>query len=194
MNYVTNPITLRYQSKSTFLMTHEYATNSSPILPAFRRLRLRLRQMACAMLGDEEDADDALQDAFCRLWPRRGSIRNEDEAAALLTTTVRNIGIDTLRQRRRIPTGRYEENGMAPPWDDGDDQAERERLFVSVERLIAEKLSPTAREILKRKDFLGESYETIAENMEMHPTAVRMQLSRARKTIRDCYRAERNKS
>lgn len=41
-------------------MKHEYSTSLSPILPAFQRLKLRLRQMAGAMLGSEEDADDAL--------------------------------------------------------------------------------------------------------------------------------------
>lgn len=175
-------------------MKHKYSTSLSPILPAFQRLKLRLRQMAGAMLGSEEDADDALQDAFCRLWPRRESIKSENEAAALLTTTVRNIGIDTLRRRQHMRTESLEEGSTAPPWEDEGEAAEREKQFRRVEELIEEKLSPMAREILQRKDFLGESFETIAESMNMQPAAVRMQLSRARKTIRECYREERSKS
>ena len=67
---------------------------------------------------------------------------------------------------------------------------EREELYRRVETLIDQKLSPTAREILKRKEFLGESFETIAQALNMQETAVRMQLSRARKTIRECYRQQ----
>ena len=39
----------------------------------FVGLRQRLRRMATAILGDSDAADDALQDAFCRLWTLRES-------------------------------------------------------------------------------------------------------------------------
>lgn len=159
--------------------------NTSPVLSAFRRMRQSLQRMAGGMLGDEAEAEDALQDAFCRLWPRRGSIRSEDEAAALLTTTVRHLSIDVLRRRRTaciVPIA--EEHDTGEPAD----ASEREACYRRVEAIVERHLSPLQREILHRREYDGESFESIAASLGMQTAAVRMQLSRIRKTIRELYR------
>lgn len=38
----------------------------------FTRLQARLHHAASRMLGSDDEAADALQDAFCALWGRRG--------------------------------------------------------------------------------------------------------------------------
>ncbi|WP_314819397.1 hypothetical protein [Alloprevotella tannerae] len=45
-------------------------TTENPLLTAFSGLRRRLRPTLSRWLGEDE-ADDALQEAFCRLWPER---------------------------------------------------------------------------------------------------------------------------
>ena len=55
--------------------------------------------MAREISGNSDDADDALQEAFTRLWERRKAIRSEDEASALMTTTVRNLSVDAYRRQ-----------------------------------------------------------------------------------------------
>ncbi|MBQ8277761.1 MAG: sigma-70 family RNA polymerase sigma factor [Bacteroidaceae bacterium] len=159
----------------------------SPVLSAFRRTKSALRRMAGAMLGDEAEADDALQDAFCRLWPRREGIRTESEAAALFTTTVRRLSIDVLRRRKASPLVGLEEERVEVPDDTADATAEREECFRRVSALVEERLSPMQREILRRREYAGEDMDSIAEDLGMQPAAVRMQLSRARKTIRELY-------
>lgn len=162
-------------------------SDMSPVLSAFRRTRLALRRMAGGMLGDEAAADDALQDAFCRLWPRREGIRSESEAAALFVTTVRRLSIDVLRRRKTLPLVGLEEGHGALADDSAGDAGEREECFRRVSQLVEERLSPTQREILRRKEYAGEDYDTIAADLGMQPAAVRMQLSRARKTVRELY-------
>ncbi len=171
-------------------MKQEHDANISPTLPAFQRLKRRLHRMAGAILGNDDEAADTLQDAFCRLWSKRDGIKTENEAAALLTTTVKHLSIDTLRQRKRFPINELDEEHELTFDNETEAITEREELYRRVETLIDQKLSPTAREILKRKEFLGESFETIAQALNMQETAVRMQLSRARKTIRECYRQQ----
>lgn len=169
-------------------MMHEENKSISPILPVFQRMKLRLRHMAGTLLDSGDDADDVLQDAFCRLWVRRDSIGDEDEAAALLTVTVRRMGIDVLRRRQQMAAGSLDAAAAEISDDAEEARAGREEQFRRVERLIEERLSPVACEVLRRKDFFGESFGEIAESMGMTQPAVRMQLSRARKAIRDCYR------
>ena len=63
----------------------------------FTAMRKKLLRIAMHILPDEDDAADALQDAFCRLWPRRDNINSSAEAEALTTTTLRNICIDKIK-------------------------------------------------------------------------------------------------
>ena len=144
----------------------------------YQRIRERLRAGAGKMLSDAEAAEDALQDAFVRLWGRY-QVRSEREAEALLTRTVRNVSIDQLRKRKTVPL-------MADlPEEVGEN---REALFRRVEEMVDTELTDLQRQIIQRHEYDGITLEKIAEELDMQPPAVRMQLSRARKTIREQYR------
>lgn len=154
------------------------------LLPAFQRLRRGLRRLASSMVG-ESVADDALQDAFVRLWTRRTTLRSEEEAGRLLTTTVKHLSIDHLRQQQREACVSLAEADGAE-----EDAPDVESRFQAVERIVAAELSPLQRDILRRHDYEGEDYDAIAQSLQMQPAAVRMQLSRARRTIREIYRRD----
>ena len=54
--------------------------DNETLTSVFAGIRSRLMNMAGRMLGNEDDAADAVQDAFCRLWQRRESITTRNEA------------------------------------------------------------------------------------------------------------------
>ena len=144
----------------------------------YQRIRERLKAGAGKMLSDAEAAEDALQDAFVRLWGRY-QVRSEREAEALLTRTVRNVSIDQLRNRKTVPL-------MADlPEEVGEN---REALFRRVEEMVDTELTDLQKLIIRRHEYESVTLERIAEELGMQPPAVRMQLSRARKTIREQYR------
>lgn len=148
----------------------------------YMTLRKRFRFRAQRILGSGEDADDVLQDAFYKLWAKRYPVRSTSEAEALLTTTVRNTSLDAVRRRReKVPLDVADH----PAPEDGQ---ERHELYVRVERLVREHLSDTQQRILDRMEGENVTLEQIAREMGMQPAAVRMQLSRARKTIREIYK------
>lgn len=169
-------------------MTPQTAPN--PVLAAFERMRRSLQQMAARVTGNEADAEDNLQEAFIRLWVRRGEINDSDQAAALMTTTVRNLCIDTLRRRKRAPVVEINEEQDTPPDNTIEEEAAADERFREVQAIIACRLTQTQQTILRMRDYEDQSYDTIAKFLNMQPTAVRMQLSRARKTVRDIYRAQ----
>ena len=144
----------------------------------YQRIRERLRAGAGKMLSDAEAAEDALQDAFVRLWGRY-QVRSEREAEALLTRTVRNVSIDQLRKRKTVPLA------MDLPEERTEN---REALFRRVEEVVDTELTDLQRLIIRRHEYESVTLERIAEELGMQPPAVRMQLSRARKTIREQYR------
>ncbi|MDD6131636.1 MAG: sigma-70 family RNA polymerase sigma factor [Bacteroidales bacterium] len=153
---------------------------------AFVRLRYRLHRIASGILGDSDDADDALQDAFCRLWAHRERIKTAGEAEAMSVTTVHNVCIDFVRRNSRSPMVGIDESRDTID-DNADDALQREHILDDVQRIIAQNLSPQQRIVLDLREVQGLSFEAIAEMLSMQPAAVRMTLSRARKTIREIY-------
>ena len=144
----------------------------------YQRIRQRLKAGAGKMLSDADAAEDALQDAFVRLWGRY-QVRSEKEAEALLTRTVRNMSIDSLRKRKTVPLA-----GDLPE----EAEENREALFRRVEEMVDTELTDLQKLIVRRHEYESVTLEKIAEELGMQPPAVRMQLSRARKTIREQYR------
>ena len=130
-----------------------------------------------------DDAEDALQEAFCRLWQRRDTINSTQEAEALAATTLRNISIDRYR-KRKIETVPIDEQHDREEDDEG---GSREELIEEIESIMSQELTALQKEIIERKEYNGETTEEIAKSLGMQEAAVRMQLSRARKKIRECY-------
>lgn len=152
------------------------------LINVFTTLRNRFLSMASYLLDNDSDADDVLQETFCRLWPRRDKITSQQEAEALTTTTLRNLCIDNLRKRKisTIPIEeQHDRQEESPDWS--------EEHFREIEKIIEQELTPLQNEILHRKEYNNETIEKIAKDLGMQAAAARMQLSRARKKIRECY-------
>lgn len=130
-------------------------------------------------------SEDALQDAFCRLWGRKYKVSSVKEAVGLLSRTGKNLEIDELRRSARRPTVSLD--GMQIEDKRGDD-ADREALYRKVEESVDSELTDLQRLIVRKREFEGQSFERIAKDLGMRPEAVRMHISRARKILRDKFR------
>jgi len=151
---------------------------------AFIRLRQRLKLTSARLLSDAGTAEDILQDSFVRIWRRQYPLKSEKEAEALLNKTVRNASLNERRRERTVPLE------IDYP-DDSPDTAEKEKAYAEMERKIQSELTATQQYILKEKEYGGRTLEDIAKELKMEPTAVRMQLSRARKTLRNALKNDR---
>lgn len=175
----------------TFLKTNSTdpikSMSKETLTSTFTELRKNFLRLAMRFLPNKEDADDALQEAFFRLWRHADQIGSREEAEALTVVTVKNLCIDTLRKKNNIPTVELDENRDESVCDQADESIEREERFRMLERIIELRLTPLQQQILRMKEYEGKKYDEIAEMLGMQEPAVRMQLSRARKEIRDCY-------
>lgn len=142
---------------------------------------------AFVSLKDRWKAEDALQEAFCRLWGRKYRVSSLKEAVGLLSRTVRNIEIDEFRKSRGRKTVGLDKVRMED--DPGAAMAlEREALFRKVEASLDRDISLLQKKIIQLHEYEGLSFEEIAKELGMQPAAVRMQASRARKLLRDKFR------
>lgn len=151
----------------------------------FSRLRLRLLGMAQRITGNGDDAADAVQDAFARLWMRRSQLPGE-AAEGTAVVAVRNASLDAVRRRnarRSVPLeAAAAEAGEPTQW------AERAEAYRQVRAIIDTRLTESQRRVLVMRDFEGRGFDEIAETLGISPESARMQLSRARKAVRECYR------
>lgn len=153
---------------------------SDHLTSSFLALRDKLHRSALGFLKNDEDARDALQDTFFNLW-KNGDIHSDAEARNKLFTALRNICIDRLR-RPRMPSANdadTENIEVAP-----DPCEDMERLEI----LLTTGLSDIQRKIYLLVTHDGIEYDRIALELDMSVEAVRMNMSRARKKIRDNYK------
>lgn len=146
---------------------------------SFLALRDKLHRSALGFLKNDEDARDALQDTYFNLW-RNGGVETETEARNKLFTVLRNICIDRLR---RPTTYSLDETDMvslevkAFSFEDMD----------HYESLLTTGLTDIQRHIYSLVTHDDMEYDTIAETLGMSVEAVRMNMSRARRKIRDNF-------
>ncbi len=144
---------------------------------SFLALRDKLHRCAMRFLHDDEDAKDAVQDTFVKLWTK-DEVESDAEARNKLVRVLRNTCIDRLRTKHTVPLAAveaYKENGYESSTED----------MAQYEKLIVSGLTPTQLRIynLIAHDCL--EYEEAAKAMDMTVEAVRMNMSRARKRIRE---------
>ena len=152
----------------------------------FSLLKTRLRIIATSILGNDDDAQDALQEAFYKLWKRHSDIKSRHEAEKLSVTAVKNASIDMLRHRMSHPADRIEDNTAIA---DEQSETEREELFKRVSTIIEMQLSERQRDIIMMRDMQEMSFQEIARRLDMSEENVRMTLSRARKIVRNIYQS-----
>lgn len=149
------------------------------LIDSFIRLQEKLHRVACGFLRDDPEADDAVQDAFCNLWSR-DSPGSSREADAKLFTTLKNVCINKIHRRQTVYG--YEElpdAAVSPP-----DVEE----FDKIKPLLLSCLSPLQRRVFEMSVFDDMEYEEIAVRLEMNIEAVRQNMSRARKKVREQYK------
>ena len=158
----------------------------------FTSLRKNFLKQAQRILASEEDAEDVVQDAFCKLWRSDYTLKTTNEAEALARTTIRNLSLDELRKQEVRPQFSLDTERDKVLQRSALEEIEIRERFEQVETIIEAELSPSERRVMHLKEYEGQSVEEIARIMDLSEAAVRMKLSRARKRIRTVY-TEQNK-
>ena len=142
-------------------------------------LQERFYRVAWYLLEDRADALDAVQDLYVKLWKMRDSldfVRNPGACGALL---MRNLCIDRIR--RLAPA---EPLGDEIPGDDPPDEelAAKETLGNVLQAM--ERLPDSQRNLVNLHLLQGLSYDEIAAKTGLSPLNIRVQVSLARKKLK----------
>ena len=148
------------------------------------------------MLGDEQDALDASQEAFFKAYRGLGSFRRESRFSVWLYRLASNACLDMLRKRPDAPPASLtDEEGGALDLPDSapspQEAAEAQEQREAVRRALL-KLSPDFRQAVVLRDVNGLSYEEIAGISGVEPGTVKSRIFRARRKLAELLAADRN--
>jgi RNA polymerase sigma-70 factor (ECF subfamily) len=168
-------------------------------IDSFNRLVLAYQDLvynqAYRMVGEEEAAADAAQEAFISAYRNLKSFRGGSFKAWLLRI-VTNATYDELRRRKRRPTTPLEPTSaedeeiesprwMTDPGETPEEAAVRAELSGAIQGCL-EGLPVDFREAVVLVDIQGMDYEEAALAMGRPVGTVKSRLARARLRLRDC--------
>ena len=152
------------------------------VVSIFTHLHQRLHTTARNIAGDD-NADDILQDAFCKLWTLKNLPSDQQQTEKIASTIVKNVSIDYRRSAERKT-----QDSIDKADTENSQENDIRELFVTVKHIIELQLSDMQRQVLWMRDYEGYSFAEVAEKMCITEENARQILSRARKTIRETYK------
>lgn len=140
--------------------------------------------IAFRVSGSAQEAEDAVQEAFLRLWTSRNRLPQMDSPEAYCTTLVRRICYERHRQKHAQVVSIDTAKPVAPTSDDIEERIDRSQMTAMVKAII--KLLPEQqRLVITLHDVDGHDNSEVAAITGLSEVNVRVILSRARKTVRD---------
>jgi RNA polymerase sigma-70 factor (ECF subfamily) len=156
-----------------------------------RRYQDRLYNTAYRLVGNAEDAQDVVQEAFLSAYQSLGGFKGD----SLFFTWLYRIAVNTaisLKRKQRVALSIHsdpDQAGVVEPLDPSEEsrpehaaeQAEEERR---VHQALG-RLSPEHRTVLVLKEMEGQKYEAMAELLGVPIGTIRSRLHRARLELRE---------
>ncbi|MEP5340445.1 MAG: RNA polymerase sigma factor [Algibacter sp.] len=140
-------------------------------------------RLAKRLLVSTEEAEDATQEVLLKLWKNKKKIGEYKNVEAFSMTMTKNFCFDKLKSKQaqnlKIVHSNYEDK-QTPL----QKQVELVDSVNWVERIIKD-LPEQQKVIIQLRDIEEYDLDEIAKMLDMNNTAVRVALSRARKTIRE---------
>ena len=146
-------------------------------------LKNKLFRLANRLLGDSEEAQDIVQETFIKLWNRREKLDEYRSVEALAVVTTRNLCLDKLKAKK-YPTESLENLKSDIPEPGTELRTDLSELANKIKEIIRS-LPEQMKTIMQLRDIEGYDYEEIAGILGMNENAIRVNLSRARKKVRE---------
>ncbi len=154
-----------------------------------------LRGMCWNYLRDSEAVEDVLQDTFCQVLERAPAIGGDRDVGAWMHRVAANLCIDELRRRARRARahvgGEMAEAAMRAvadldpsvhPETALESDATRQSIRAAIRALPVRQ-----REVLIRRDVMGDSEAQVAASLGISTGSVQGLLHRARRSFRTAY-------
>ena len=140
-------------------------------------------RLAKRLLVSTEEAEDATQEVLVKLWTKSDRLNELNSVEAMAMTMTKNYCLDQLKSKRASNLTIVHSNYQ-------DREASLQQKVEDLDSLnwvekIIDELPEQQKLIIQMRDIEQYEFEDIAKILDMNETAIRVALSRARKTIRE---------
>lgn len=143
----------------------------------------KIFRLAKRLLVSVEEAEDATQEVLIKLWNKNDTLSQLKSVEAMAMTMTKNFCLDQLKSKRAshlsIVSNEYHHKTEVL-----ERKIEDANSLQWVEKII-NNLPEQQKLIVQMREIEELEFEEIAKILEMNETAVRVALSRARKTIKE---------
>ena len=141
-----------------------------------------LYRLAKRLLVSSDEAEDAVQEVFLKLWKGRDKIDNYRSPEAFAITMTKNYCLDRLKSKQasnlKIVHNNYKNSENIERTIEGNEG-------VELVTKIMETLPERQKMIMQLRDIEQFEFAEISQMLEINETAIRVALSRARKVVRE---------
>ncbi|MBK8600922.1 MAG: sigma-70 family RNA polymerase sigma factor [Flavobacterium sp.] len=157
--------------------------NQIEFLQVIAPFKDKVFRLAKRLLVSTEEAEDATQEVLVKLWNKNESLGAYSSVEAFAMTITKNYCLDQLKSKRagnlQIVHSNYTDRQPSL-----QQQLEDTDSLEWVEKIIND-LPEQQRLIIQMRDVEQYEFAEISKILDMNETAIRVALSRARKTIRE---------
>ncbi|MCK0124265.1 RNA polymerase sigma factor [Gelidibacter sp. F2691] len=143
----------------------------------------KIYRLSKRLLVSNEEAEDATQEILLKLWKNNTTIEKYANVEAFSMTMTKNLCLDRLKSKQaqnlKIVHSNYQDHNVSL-----QQQIENTDSVHWVSKIM-EELPEQQKIIVQLRDIEEYDFNDIAKVLDMNETAVRVALSRARKTIRE---------
>lgn len=143
-----------------------------------------LYRLALRITMDPEEAKDIVQDTLIKIWNRRESLSEIESIEAFSLTICRNLALDRVRMLKG--KNNTLDSGYVEKVDSASDPLEKTTLKdrISIVRQLLDNLPEKQKSCMQLRDFEGKSYKEIAAVMGITEEQVKVNIFRARQTVK----------
>ena len=164
--------------------------NQSEFLKSVLPFKDKVFRLAKRLLVSTEEAEDATQELYFKLWRNKSKLSDYKNVEAFAMTMTKNYCFDRLKSKQASNLTLVHSN-----YKEKDTSLDKKVEFndsVSIVHQLIEKLPEQQKMIIQLRDIEQYDFEEIGKMLDMKPTAIRVALSRARKTIKEALIKKHN--
>ena len=156
-----------------------------------KTIRPKLVTYAKQLTKHGDEVEDLVQEVLIRLWISRNQLDKYDNIEYVAIKAIKNKLIDQYRKKKL--ESEQIENQQIEIKEHNALQKLESKENVELLLHILEKLPALQQMIIKLKDVEGYEVEEIAKITQTSADSIRMNLSRARKKVRELFLSQMNK-
>ena len=151
-------------------------------------LKNELFRLALRITLNRAEAEDVVQETMIKVWNKRDHWDEIDSIEAFCLTICRNISLDKIKKAENQNQS-IEEGHDAPDlsYTSNPEEQAMQRDRIRLIRHLIDHLPEKQRSCIQLRDFEGKSYKEIAQVLGISEEQVKINIFRARQTIKQKY-------